>query len=309
MSSDDEAEHVSDRLKTKITPLPPELQRIAEIEFGETEDGLKEALMKLTQLLLGERDLNARTDPEFLLRFLRVRKFKVNVALKTIKNYYRNRAAYASLFSGLTPSSVKQEAKCLHVVLPERDVRGRLVLLTRIGAWMPDTVSYEEFQQACVMCLDHMANDSSSQMAGISYVVDFGGYTTSKMFSCNISLMKRGLLYLQDSLPLRTKAIHVVRESYAFDLLFAVLRPFIKKKIRDRISCHGWSFENLHKQIPASALPEEYGGDGPAIDFDAFWKGLDQEEPLFIENNRYGYQMPDSGTPFSDDDHLANTTV
>lgn len=309
MSSEDEAEPSPGQLKTKIAPLPPELKKIAEIEFGETDEGLKEALTKLTQLLLGEPDLNARTDIEFLLRFLRVRKFKVNVALKTIKNYYRNRAVYASTFSGMTPSSVKQEAKCLHVVLPERDVCGRLVLLTKIGAWMPDTVSYEEFQQAAVMCLDHMATDPSSQMAGISYVVDFGGYTTGKMFSCNISLMQRGLHYMQDSLPLRTKAIHVVRESYAFDLLFAVLRPFIKKKIRDRIHCHGLSFENLHKQIPAHVLPEEYGGQGPAIDFDAFWKRLEQEEPLFIENNRYGYQVPDSGTPLGDEDNEANTTV
>ncbi|CAN7936960.1 unnamed protein product, partial [Ixodes hexagonus] len=236
MSSEDDAESPPGLPKTKIAPLPPELQKITEIEFGETEEGLREALTKLTQLLLGEPDLNARTDTEFLLRFLRVRRFKVNVALKTIKNYYRNRAVYAASFSGLTPSSVKQEAKSLHIVMPERDVSGRLVLLTRIGAWMPESVSYEEFQQAGVMCLDHMANDPSSQMAGISYVVDFEGYTTNKMFSCNLSLMKRGLHYLQDSLPLRTKAIHVVRESYAFDLLLTVLRPFIKKKIRDRVN-------------------------------------------------------------------------
>ncbi|CAN7936961.1 unnamed protein product [Ixodes hexagonus] len=289
--------------------LPAELRRIAEQELGETESRREEALEELNRLLQDEPDLDARRDPEFLLRFIRVRKYDVDAALATITNYYKNRLAFASAFTGLTPATVKPEAKPLYFVLPERDLQGRLVLVMRLGAWMPDIVSYHEFQQAGMMCLDHVAADPSTQTAGVSLIIDCEGFTATKMLSCSISLMRRGLDYLQNSLPMRVKAQHIVRESYVFDLLYALLRPFIKKKMTARIHCHGYDFEKLHEQIDPSALPEEYGGQGPPLDLDAFWKGLGDEEHVFVENNRYGYRVPVSDSVVEDEYEEENTDL
>lgn len=49
------------------------------------------------------------------------------------------------------------------------------------------------------------------------------------------------------------------------------------------------NFEALHKDLPPSILPEEYGGQAPPLDFDAFWKKMDDAEELFEENGRHGY--------------------
>ncbi|KAG0419098.1 hypothetical protein HPB47_004390 [Ixodes persulcatus] len=81
-----------------------------------------------------------------------------------------------------------------------------------------------------------------------------------------------------DCLPARMKAFHAVRQSYAFNILFGLVRPFMKKKLADRIHLHGLNFENLHKEIPPSILPEEYGGDVPSLDFDAFWTQMEAQE-------------------------------
>ncbi|CAN7951198.1 unnamed protein product [Ixodes pacificus] len=57
----------------------------------------------------------------------------------------------------------------------------------------------------------------------------------------------------------------------------------------ERIHLHGTNFKELHKELPAETLPEEYEGSGPALDFDAFWSLVDAQEPSFVENNGYGY--------------------
>ncbi|CAN7987346.1 unnamed protein product, partial [Ixodes hexagonus] len=269
--------------------LLPELRKIAEEELGETDSRRQEALAELVQLLEEEPELAARKDPDFLLRFIRVRKYDVEGALKTLRNYYKNRAACPSIYKEFLPSSVKDSARSLFIVLPERDVHGRLVLLITMGVWMPATLPYHELQQASMMCFEHMAADPSSQTAGISIIVDYHEFTPDKVFSCRIGLMRRAVEYMQGCLPVRMKAIHVVRQSYAFDLLFGLIRPFMKKKLVDRFHFHGMEFEALHEEIPASILPEEYGGHGPPLDFDGFWKRLEKEEPSYVENNRYGY--------------------
>ncbi|CAN7946649.1 unnamed protein product [Ixodes hexagonus] len=69
----------------------------------------------------------------------------------------------------------------------------------------------------------------------------------------------------------------------------SILRHLISRKFTERIHLHGIDFGGLHQELPAHILPEEYGGSGPALDTNAFWSLLDQQEPSFVKNNRYGY--------------------
>lgn len=41
---------------------------------------------------------------------------------------------------------------------------------------------------------------------------------------------------VQDTFPLRFKGFHVVNEPFYFDAIMTVLKPFLKEKIRKRVS-------------------------------------------------------------------------
>ncbi|KAH7946143.1 hypothetical protein HPB49_020623 [Dermacentor silvarum] len=161
------------------------------------------------------------------------------------------------------------------------------------GSWMPDEVSYSDLHRAGLFCLEHLARDPAAQVLGIVLLVDYGGFTVDKLFSTSIGLIRRGLEYLQDCMPMRLKAAHNVRQSYAFDVFFALVRPFIKAKLAERIRLHGQNFESLHEEISPKALPEEYGGQGPPLDPEECWKTVDADEDYFAACSRFGYATSD----------------
>lgn len=267
-----------------------ELERIADEELdGETDWRTADGLAKLNQLLDGDLELHSRRDKEFLLRFLRVCKYNVDKALQKVKAYYKIRKECTPIFENFVPSSAELAARSLVGVLPERDSHGRPVVLFKAGDWNPRILSYSEQLKAIVIVMEHLTTDPVAQTVGISCVLDYGGFTADKILSIDFGLLKKSLRPLLDCVPARIKAVHVVRESYAFDIAYALLRPFISKKITDRIHCHGQNIEGLQNDFPVDVLPEEYGG-LKHVDFEAYWSGLCRAEEVFVENNRYGYR-------------------
>ncbi|CAN8031193.1 unnamed protein product [Ixodes persulcatus] len=276
-------------MRTSDEDLPAELQRIADEELGETDQGRADALARLNQLLDEEPELNARRDNVFLLRYIRVRKFNIEATLATLKFYYKNRAAYPCIYDNFLPSNAKPASRRIFMVLPNADVHGRRVLLIRSGSWIPSLSTHSEAQQAMHLVLEFLAADPSSQTVGITVLVDDQGLCMSKLFSVNIGLLKQCTEFMLKCLPFRLKAIHVIRQSFVYDILMSIIRHLISRKYVERIHLHGMNFEGLHKELPADTLPEEYGGSGPALDFDAFWSLVDAQELSFVENNGYGY--------------------
>ncbi|KAL1422160.1 hypothetical protein MTO96_022374 [Rhipicephalus appendiculatus] len=227
--------------------------------------------------------------PNFLLRFLRVRKYDVEAALRTIRNYYRIRNTSGPVFHDFLPCKVTSATRKLMMVMPDRDVHGRPIFLYKPGSWILDETSYIEMHRALMLCLEHLANDPATQTLGMVILFDYAGFTPEKLLSFNMGLIRRGVEYLQDCMPMRLEAIHTVRQGVAFDMFFTLIKPFLKSKLIQRFRLYGEKFEDLHKEIPPSVLPEEYGGRGPPPDFDGFWGELEKHEDEYRENGSYGY--------------------
>lgn len=250
--------HVEDVFDTSEEALPFRLQQIAEDELGETPARRKESLAKLLQLLSEEEDLNSRKDAQFLLRFLRVRKYDVEAALRTVKNYYKIRNTSGPVFHDFLPSKVSLATRKLMMIMKEKDAHGRRIFYFKPGMWVLDESSYVDVHRAMVVCLEYLAKDPTTQTLGVVLLFDYGGFTADKVLAVNVGLIRRAFEYLQ------------------FILI-------------------GDKFEELHKEIPAKILPEEYGGQAPPLDFESFWNELEGCDDEYRENSSYGYARTSNG--------------
>ncbi|KAK8775046.1 hypothetical protein V5799_010420 [Amblyomma americanum] len=242
-----------------------------------------------------EEGLNCRKDAQFLLRFLRVRKYNVEAALRTVKNYYKIRNTSGPIFRDFLPSKVSPATRKLMMVMQEKDVHGRRIFLFKPGSWNLDESSYVDVHRAIMLCIEHLAKDPTTQTLGMVILFDYGGFTPDKVLAINVGLIRRGFEYLQDCMPMRLKAMHHVRQSVGFDMFFTLVRPFLKTKLAERFRLFGEKYEDLHKEIPAKVLPEEYGGHAPAFDFEGFWSDLEAYDDEYRENNSYGYVRANNG--------------
>ncbi|XP_077483824.1 alpha-tocopherol transfer protein-like [Amblyomma americanum] len=280
---------VDDVQDTSEGALSFKLQRIAEEELGGTPTRRHEMLAKLKDLLSEEEDLNARNDDQFLLRFLRVRKYNLGAALHTIRNYYRIRNTSGPVFRDFQPSKVSPATRKLMMVMPETDVHGRPILLFKPGSWILDETSHVDMHRALMLCLESLAKNPVTQTLGMVILFDYAGFTPEKLLAFNMGLLRRGVEYLQDCMPMRLEAVHTVRQGLAFDMFFTLIKPFLKTKLIQRFRLYGEKFEDLHKEISPSILSDEYGGQAPSPDFEGFWGELEELQEEYKENSAYGY--------------------
>ena len=78
--------------------------------------------------------LTCRTDAEFLLRFLRARKFDCERANQLLINYFTVREECKEQLGNLIPTSGKKVFDTgLSIVLPHRDREGRKIMYFRVG--------------------------------------------------------------------------------------------------------------------------------------------------------------------------------
>ncbi|XP_054926884.1 clavesin-2-like isoform X1 [Dermacentor andersoni] len=157
------------------------------------------------------------------------------------------------------------------------------------SSWDIVESSYVEMHRAAMLCLEHLAKDPTTQTLGMVMLFDYAKLTPEKVLSINVGLIRRGFEYLQDCMPMRMKAMYAVREGFAFDMVYALVRPFLKKKLADRFHPYGENFEELHKHIDPHVLPKEYGGDAPPLDFNEFWSKLEVNYDDYKEDRKYGY--------------------
>lgn len=205
---------------------------------------------------------------EFLLRFLRARDFHIDPAFKLFKNYHKWRAECPEITADLRPSSVLSLLRSgYHGVLRERDSQGSRVLIYRIAQWDPKLFTAYEVFRVSLITSELLVQELETQCNGIKVIFDLQGWRLVHAFQITPMLAKRIASVLADSFPIKVRGIHLINEPLFFHPVFALIRPFLPEKMKERIYMHGSDYtESLQQHFGANILPPEYGGAGCGMD-------------------------------------------
>ncbi|XP_044267343.1 alpha-tocopherol transfer protein-like isoform X2 [Tribolium madens] len=281
-------------LHLELEDLSPEAKEIARKELRETPDVSREAVSTLKDLLKEEKDLHVPLDnDQWLIRFLRPCKFYPESALELIKRYYSFKVKHSDIYNGLVPSKEKNifEQNIL-TVQPNRDQLGRRILILELGKkWKTSEVTLDEVFKGAVLFLELAMLEPETQVCGAVVVFDMDGLSLSQTTKFTPMFAKRIVDWLQDSVPLRIKNIHIVNQPYIFKIVFNLFKPFLREKLRNRIIFHGTDRKSLHQHLSPKCLPECYGGslNLPRINGPQWLELLLQCDQEYEAINSYGY--------------------
>jgi len=267
------------------------MEIISQSEYTE-----KEALAELRSLLKDMKNLRCPTDDDFLLRFIRVRKFNIDEALIGIQQYYTLRENSPGLTEILYPGALKQVLGCNIIsVLKARDPNGRRILFWQSRNWDPVDIDLRFVLAAAFLVIDEITSTEDVQVDGLIALIDHGGLTFTKMRQMagqmTFARLHRIIYGYQGGLPAKFKKAHIVNNPYIFDLIYALAKPFLKEKLKKRIIEHGKNVHNLHQYLSPDILPKSLGGtlsSEEAIDQD-FMKRIMAKNEFYKEMAKYGF--------------------
>ncbi|XP_022698432.1 alpha-tocopherol transfer protein-like isoform X2 [Varroa jacobsoni] len=213
-----------------------------------------------------------------------------------LKNYYKIRSNHPHIFGAFHPSAQEGTINLnLQTILRGRDRNGCAVFIFKGGCWDPKTTKPEDIFKVNVMFLEQSIQDPITQVNGISAIMDMKHFGLLQLRHSPPAHLQKVVQLIQDCFPARFKAIHIVHEPAVFGILFGIVKRFLNTKLQKRIHFHGSNYDSLHEHVPASVLPEEYGGELPTMNNQDYSKAMFARDDEYITDLQYGFQKRDAG--------------
>mmetsp|Transcript_11140 Transcript_11140/g.29926 ORF Transcript_11140/g.29926 Transcript_11140/m.29926 type:complete len:281 (-) Transcript_11140:236-1078(-) len=174
----------------------------------------------------------------FLMRFLRVRYFEVKNALSVLSNYlewYRSRKLTPAT---LTVDRVAPMLRTNVISAPGSvDVNGFRIMYMRPANYFPATMPLDELLEAAVYVMERLADEETTQLAGICFLVDMRNWGWSN-FSVKYASQWLGLM--QNRFPLRLRAWVMLDTPSWFGAVWRIIRPMMTARFASK-----WKFGPL----------------------------------------------------------------
>ncbi|XP_022908344.1 alpha-tocopherol transfer protein-like [Onthophagus taurus] len=274
------------------TNLEEEWLKIAAEELGENPEKRKQEIAAVKLMIMNDPNISIPNEDNFLLRFLRARKFDSKKAFQMIQRYYLMKLKCPELFRCPLPSECENVFDLqAQFMLPNRDQLGRRIYIIRVDNFDASKASIDEIFRANVLALEQVVKEEQTQICGIVVVLDMAGLSLNHAKFFTPYYAKKTVELVQETFPLRFKGFHIVNEPFYFDAVMAVIKPFLKEKMKKRIYLHGNDVSSLHGFMKPEILPLEYGGLQGPFDNKPWYLELLSDEEHYKNLDQFGYRF------------------
>ena len=265
-------------VSSDATFLPTQLQAIAEAELHEpaTREGKLAAIIALRSVIAalptGDPDRATDTSDCTLLRWLRAAKFDNAKALQKTRDYTKWWRANGSALANIDPKCA--DFACFHnfvrVLRGVDALSGKVVVCLTpkkaLSAMTPKAAAHPNlFMRFQVWMLERLASDLQVQVCGMVMFNSFHGLTLYDGWTMQ-SLVgiaeRRVVLGYFTILGVRLHAAMIFEEPLVIRWLFPIVRQFMSRKLRERLSLNGGRYEALDEVVPREQLPEPFCSGG-----------------------------------------------
>ncbi|EZA50388.1 alpha-tocopherol transfer protein-like isoform X2 [Ooceraea biroi] len=213
--------------------------------------------------------------------------FDLEATKRCMDVYYRMRATTPEFFRDRDSrlQYMQHSLRALEfVALPKPDRNGNQIIFHRLADTRPSQYMLNDGIKLLLMSVDGSLNTNGCS-PGYIFLFDMQGVGLGHLTRLSISSIRKFLEYLQDGLPVRLKAIHILNVVWFMDKILALLRPFMKREFYELLHLHTGDVSDVYSYIPPECLPKDFGGelDCVASLHEAHCEKLDQLRDYFLE--------------------------
>ncbi|KAK0139350.1 Clavesin-1 [Merluccius polli] len=238
--------------------LSPETTEKARLELNENPDSLHQDIQQVRDMIVTRPDIGfLRTDDDFILRFLRARKFDQAETFRLLAQYFQFRQQNLDMFQSFKvddPGIKRALMDGFPGVLETPDQHGRKILILFASNWDQGRNSFTDILRAILLSLEVLIENPELQINGFILIIDWSNFSFKQASKLTPNILKLAIEGLQDSFPARFGGIHFVNQPWYIHAMYTIIKPFLKDKTRKRIFLHGNNLNSLHQLIqPDSA--------------------------------------------------------
>ncbi|XP_071761264.2 clavesin-1-like [Centroberyx gerrardi] len=250
--------------------LSAETTEKARLELNENPDTLHQDIQQVRDMIVTRPDIGfLRTDDDFILRFLRARKFDQTETFRLLAQYFQFRQQNLDMFQSFKvddPGIKRALMDGFPGVLETPDQHGRKILILFASNWDQGRNSFTDILRAILLSLEVLIENPELQINGFILIIDWSNFSFKQASKLTPNILKLAIEGLQDSFPARFGGIHFVNQPWYIHAMYTIIKPFLKDKTRKRIFLHGNNLNSLHQLIQPECLPSEFGGTLPPYD-------------------------------------------
>ncbi|KAH8418583.1 hypothetical protein KR222_003035, partial [Zaprionus bogoriensis] len=250
----------------KLRDLAPELAEVARVELNE-DVAKRDALIVAFRTWINQQNyLEARTDDQFLVAFLRFCQWDLEEAKKRIVFFYNYKSKERGLLkSRLVDDKLFELARSgIFATLPNPiGPGGPRIHYTRMGHIETSKHSVTDiFRFHAFRSEIEINTDDNWNISGVVEIIDFTKIPYSLLLQFDPGLFRRMNAFLEHGIPTNLVATHIVNASRETQFVLTIIRNVMKQK--ELLHIHP-NVESLQRTIGKEYLPTELGGSNGSL--------------------------------------------